>query len=127
MLPAIIEKFYQCMGGLKTTIMTTIFYAFHVNLVFFIQCHIKWKWSFFPFKVTYNYKIKLEKSSGDPMNSHCECPSGKGPHGTCKHVAAVMLMLQEFVNTGDIEVEKSCTDSLQMFHKPRCLYSGIYI
>jgi uncharacterized Zn finger protein len=58
------------------------------------------------------------------MNSHCECPAGKGPHGTCKHIAAVLLMLIDFVTTGEIEVEKSCTDNLQTFHKPKNYYSG---
>ncbi|XP_062598965.1 uncharacterized protein LOC134260414 [Saccostrea cucullata] len=75
-------------------------------------------------KVTYNYKIKLTRSTGEPVNSHCECPAGKGPHGTCKHIAAVLLMLVDFVNTGEIEVEKSCTDNLQTFHKPKNYYSG---
>lgn len=74
--------------------------------------------------MTYNYKIKLEKSTGEPLNSHCECPAGKGPHGTCKHVAAVLLMLVEFVNSGKIAVEKSCTDNLQTFHKPKNFHTG---
>lgn len=30
---------------------------------------------------------------GEIVNSHCECPAGKGPHGSCKHVAAVSFIL----------------------------------
>ena len=75
-------------------------------------------------QVTYNYKIKLTKETGEPVNSHCECPAGKGPHGTCKHIAAVLLMLVEFVESGQIDVERSCTDNLQTFHKPKNAYNG---
>ncbi|XP_021369785.1 uncharacterized protein LOC110460902 [Mizuhopecten yessoensis] len=74
--------------------------------------------------VTYNYKIKLEKISGDPVNTHCECPAGKGPHGTCKHDAAVLLMIEHFTDSGTMKVQKSCTENLQNFHKPKFLYDG---
>lgn len=49
-------------------------------------------------------KLKLEKDSGDPINSECECPAGKGPHSTCKHVAAVLLVLQEFSLSGNLQI-----------------------
>ncbi|XP_021362744.1 uncharacterized protein LOC110456373 [Mizuhopecten yessoensis] len=75
-------------------------------------------------KVSYNFKMKIDKLTGDPVNTHCECPAGKGPHGTCKHLAAVLLMLQHFINTGEIQVEKSCTESLQTFHKPKFTHKG---
>uniref|UniRef100_A0A8W8I5G8 SWIM-type domain-containing protein n=1 Tax=Magallana gigas TaxID=29159 RepID=A0A8W8I5G8_MAGGI len=48
-------------------------------------------------KVSYTFKLKLDKVTGDILNSHCECPAGRGPHSTCKHVAAVALMLSKFV------------------------------
>ncbi|XP_048254636.1 uncharacterized protein LOC124112985 [Haliotis rufescens] len=69
-------------------------------------------------KVTYNYKVKVEKT-GEPVNSHCECPAGKGPHSTCKHIAAVLLMLEHFISTGSVQVGKSCTENLQLFHNPK--------
>lgn len=75
-------------------------------------------------QVTYNYKIKLEKNSGDPVNTHCECPSGRGPHGSCKHVAAVLMMITDFTTTGNYTIDKSCTDTLMMFNKPKTSYSG---
>ncbi|XP_056005483.1 uncharacterized protein LOC125659233 [Ostrea edulis] len=74
--------------------------------------------------VTYNYKIKIEKESGDPVNSECECPSGKGPHGTCKHLAAVFIVLEEFVQTGNLSIQKTCTENLQTFHRPKALFKG---
>ncbi|XP_071180991.1 uncharacterized protein [Mytilus edulis] len=75
-------------------------------------------------KVTYNYRLKLEKSSGDPLNSHCECPAGRGPHGSCKHVAAVLIMISDFITTGNVNTGRSCTDTLMMFTKPKSSYSG---
>ena len=69
-------------------------------------------------KVSYNFKVKIEKKTGEPKNSHCECPAGKAPHATCKHIAAVLLMMIHFISTGDVQIEKCCTDNLQTFHKP---------
>ena len=74
--------------------------------------------------VTYWFKLKLHKSTGDVMNSHCECPGGKGPHGTCKHIAAVLQMLSNFIGGSDLEVESSCTEVLQTFHKPKKQHKG---
>ncbi|XP_069117170.1 uncharacterized protein [Argopecten irradians] len=75
-------------------------------------------------KVSYNYKISLNETTGDPINSACECPAGKGPHGTCKHIASVLLMLEEFIEKGSLRVQKSCTENLQSFHKPKSTYDG---
>jgi hypothetical protein len=77
--------------------------------------------------VTYNYKIRVNRATGQPLNLQCECPAGKGPHGTCKHIAAVFLMILHFINTGDVQVEKCCTDNLQTFHKPNAFYNGKFL
>ena len=45
--------------------------------------------------VTYWFKLQLHKYTGEVMNSHCECPGGKRPQGTCKHIAAVLQMLSK--------------------------------
>lgn len=58
------------------------------------------------------------------MNSHCECPAGRGPHGTCKHIATVFLMMKEFTESGTLRVAKTATDNLMMFNKPKTVYSG---
>ncbi|XP_050388704.1 uncharacterized protein LOC126807882 [Patella vulgata] len=75
-------------------------------------------------KLTYNYKLSVEKSSGEIVNSHCECPAGKGPHGTCKHLAAVLLMLVKFIEDGQCKIKRSCTENLQSFHMPKRQYEG---
>ncbi|XP_048772140.2 uncharacterized protein LOC125678072 [Ostrea edulis] len=75
-------------------------------------------------KVTYSYKLRLEKESGDVLNSHCECPAGKGPNGTCKHLAACMIMLENFIENGEVAMQKSCTENLMMFNKPKASHKG---
>jgi len=61
---------------------------------------------------------------GEIINSHCECPAGFGPHGTCKHLTAVALVLSDFVKNGNLNVLKTCTETLQTFQKPRKLHLG---
>nr|XP_022294907.1 uncharacterized protein LOC111105022 [Crassostrea virginica] len=75
-------------------------------------------------RVTYNSKLKLDKYSGDIVNSHCECPAGRGHHGTCKHLAAVALLLLTFTEGKGLYIKRSCTENLQTFHKPKHSYSG---
>ncbi|VDI42211.1 Hypothetical predicted protein, partial [Mytilus galloprovincialis] len=89
-----------------------------------LQSMTKGQLMFESHRVTYNYRLKLEKSSGDPLNSHCECPAGRGPHGSCKHVAAVLIMISDFITTGNVNTGRSCTDTLMMFTKPKSSYSG---
>jgi len=75
-------------------------------------------------KVAYNVKLKLDCGTGDIVNSDCECPAGKGPHGTCKHISAILQLLDIFKQTGSLLCRKSCTDTLQTFHQPSQLYDG---
>lgn len=42
----------------------------------------------------------------------------------CKHIAAVLLMLEEFSQSGQLALEKSCTEGLQTFNQPRAYYTG---
>ncbi|XP_048779437.2 uncharacterized protein LOC125682910 [Ostrea edulis] len=75
-------------------------------------------------KVTYNYKVRISRESGDPLNTHCECPAGRGPHGTCKHLAVVCIMLERFAENGTLRIAKSCTENLMSFNRPKSTYSG---
>lgn len=61
----------------------------------------------------------MDKRTGDTLNSDCECQAGKGPHGICKQLAAVLLMLQHFTETGSVVIYKICTENLQLFNKPK--------
>ena len=74
-------------------------------------------------RITYSVKVILEES-GEVRNSHCECAGGMGPHGTCKHIVALLMVVIDFRNTGQINISKCCTETLQSFHKPRQLHSG---
>ena len=73
-------------------------------------------------KVTYNLKIVLS-NIGEVQNSECDCPCGKGPHATCKHVTACLLLLVDFVEKGVLEIEKSSTENLQSFKKPKRVHN----
>ena len=65
---------------------------------------------------------------GTLLNSQCECPAGVGPHGTCKHIAALALAIMHLHQTGDLSgMNEGCTDRLQTFHKPSLKYTGMYL
>lgn len=69
--------------------------------------------------MSYNYRVRINRKTGEIKNSDCECPAGKGPNGTCKHIAAVALLLVKFRETRIIPIPRGCTDNLQTFHKPK--------
>ena len=75
--------------------------------------------------MTYNMKLVIDAGeNGEVMQSHCECPAGRGPTGTCKHTVAVLLVLVKFADDGILEVQHSCTDELQTFKKPTGTHKG---
>jgi hypothetical protein len=73
--------------------------------------------------VNYSIKIILHQT-GEIQNSHCECPAGAGPHGTCKHVVCACSVLAHFSAVGELTVALSCTDQLQTFKKPTRAHAG---
>lgn len=73
--------------------------------------------------VAYNFKLCF-KNHCEPIHSHCECPAGVGPKGTCKHIAAVLLCLYKFAIEGELLVGKACTEELQTFHHPAKKHKG---
>ena len=75
-------------------------------------------------QVSYNFKLRLSGRNGEVIYSHCECPAGKGPHGTCKHIACVLITLEKFTGGADIGISKTCTEILQSFHKPARKHEG---
>lgn len=71
------------------------------------------------------YKIQIDISSdtSDVNHAECTCPAGKGPHGSCKHVAAALFALQDFYATYEemqiSEEDVACTSKLQTWNRPR--------
>lgn len=66
------------------------------------------------------YKIRVTLSpSGDTVSAEDGCPAGKGPHGSCKHIASFCYALEEFVRLGFTRPFQSCTSRLQTWNQPR--------
>ena len=66
------------------------------------------------------YKLQLILSpSGDIVYAEDGCPAGKGPHGSCKHIAAFCYALEEFTRLGFTRNFQSCTSRLQTWNQPR--------
>lgn len=67
------------------------------------------------------YKVVLcmDANVFDVVGAECGCPAGKGPCGSCKHIAAVCYALEEFSRLGKLAEFATCTDRLQAWNKPR--------
>lgn len=71
-------------------------------------------------KKTFTYKLKLSlSSSGDIVYASCPCPAGKGPLGSCKHVAALCYALEELKRLKSSREFQTCTSRLQEWNQPR--------
>ena len=46
------------------------------------------------------------------------CPAGKAPRASCKHLAALMIGLEEFNLLGYTRNIPTCTDELQTWNRP---------
>ena len=66
------------------------------------------------------YKVVLcmDADVYDVIGAKCGCPAGKGPCGSCKHIAAVCYALEEFSRFGQIPELLTSTDKLQEWNKP---------
>ena len=73
---------------------------------------------------TYNMKLVIDSHTGEIFQAHCECPAGRGPTGSCKHVVAVLLVLVKFAEDGTLQVQHSCTSELQTFKRPSRSHEG---
>ena len=57
-----------------------------------------------------------------PVHAQCMCPAGKGPFGSCKHIATLNFALEDFVRMQEIILEQgedACTSVLQRWNQPR--------
>ncbi len=67
----------------------------------------------------YNVCIGLEADCSDIIYAACGCPAGKGPRGSCKHIAALTYGLSEFCKVFEHSLSQTCTDVLQKWNQPR--------
>ncbi|KAL4709158.1 hypothetical protein ACJJTC_008086 [Scirpophaga incertulas] len=71
----------------------------------------------------YEVNIKIDEY-GSIEEAHCECPAGSGNGATCKHVAVLLLGLENMANKKIILLFETCTQRLQSFHAPKKPYGG---
>ena len=70
----------------------------------------------------YNVKLSVCNNSeheGEITFASCACPAGKGPRGSCKHIAALCYALEEFVRLKCTREIKTRTSRLQTWNQPR--------
>ena len=67
----------------------------------------------------YKLHLQLDSVSSEIISARCGCPAGKGPHVSCKHVAALCYALVEFNRIRRLPDFQTCTDKLQEWNRPR--------
>ena len=75
-------------------------------------------------KTTYSMKMALDSEIGEVLQAHCECPAGRGPTASCKHIVSGLLALVKFAQEGSLQVKLSCTQTLQTFKQPNKPHQG---
>ena len=58
-------------------------------------------------KLNYTVYVHLNQETGDIIHGHCSCKAGKG--GQCKHVAAMLYQIIDYVQLELLEVPLSLT------------------
>ena len=48
----------------------------------------------------YNLLMSIDQNCYDITAANCDCPAGKGPSASCKHVGALCYALVEFFASG---------------------------
>lgn len=70
----------------------------------------------------YELKMCIDTTNSIVKGAECTCPAGRGPSGSCKHIAAFCYALEDFVRTRDKlegDDQASCTSVLQQWNKPK--------
>ena len=62
----------------------------------------------------YAIDLSICKPSNSITGAKCTCPAGRGPSGSCKHIAAACFALEDYVRSSEL----SCTDVLQKWSQP---------
>ena len=81
---------------------------------FLVRCYVNAEMK----RKQYLVYVHLHQHSGDVTYAKCNCPAGAG--GCCKHVAATLYQLLDYIELGlsDIPDDKTCTQELQKLHVP---------
>ena len=84
--------------------------------LFYIKCtvHASMK------KTNYTVYVHLNQDTGKVIEAKCSCVAGNG--GCCKHVAAALFQVLDFIELELTEVpdDLTCTQLLQQWHVPSC-------
>ena len=75
-------------------------------------------WAEMKKSVIYKISLCLDEEVYDVVGAKCGCPAGKGPTGSCKHIAAVCYALEEFSCFGQLPEFLTSTDRQQEWHRP---------
>ena len=73
--------------------------------------------------VSYMATISIE-DNGQINETQCECAAGMGPTAHCKHVQVILLAVVDFSSGKQPNMELTCTEKIQSFHRPKRLHSG---
>ena len=68
--------------------------------------------------VQYNVYVHLDQCDGEVLFAKCNCKAGQG--GCCKHVAALLYTIIDFINMDvkEIPLDITCTQTGQKWHVP---------
>ena len=66
----------------------------------------------------YKLSLALQADSLDISHAECGCLTGKGPHGSCKHITALSYTLADFCRMGGLPEFLTCTDKFQQWNQP---------
>ena len=67
----------------------------------------------------YLLKLAIKLEDMEIVHAECGCPAGKGPRGSCKHIAALAYALIDFNRNKSLPEYRTCTDVLQQWNRPR--------
>ena len=67
--------------------------------------------------ITYHVSVAIDMSAV-VQNGGCECTAGAGMQAQCKHIGVLLFVLEHFVRTGELKLEKSCTEKEKEWNKP---------
>ncbi|XP_028416374.1 uncharacterized protein LOC114540378 [Dendronephthya gigantea] len=86
------------------------------GMLFYLKCtvHASMK------KIEYSVNVHLKQDTGEVIEARCTCVAGNG--GCCKHVAAALFQMLDFIELELTEVpdDLTCTQLLQEWHVPSC-------